>query len=319
MSLDGARRVLEIEARALSEVAGRLDEGFVRAVDTLFGCRGRVVVTGMGKSGIIGRKISATFSSTGTPSFFLHAAEALHGDLGRLVPDDVLVALSYSGETEELRRLLDTVKRLGIPLITLTGSCASTLAQASEVVIDVSVPQEACPLGLAPTASTTAMLAVGDALAMALLEKKGFTADDYAALHPGGDLGVKLRRVEDVMHTGAQVPRVNSGTPIPDVIYEMSRKGLGLTTVVEEGDRLAGFISDGDLRRFFQRQGDRALSLTACDCMTRTPVTISRRELVTSALHLMESRKITALPVVDQTGKLQGVVHIHDLWTTQMF
>jgi arabinose-5-phosphate isomerase len=311
--------VLEIEARALSEVAGRLDKGFVRAVDTLFGCRGRVVVTGMGKSGIIGRKISATFSSTGTPSFFLHAAEALHGDLGRLVPNDVLVALSYSGETEELLRLLDTVKRLGIPLITLTGQPGSTLARASEVVIDVGVPQEACPLGLAPTASTTAMLAVGDALAMALLEKKGFTEDDYAALHPGGDLGVKLRRVEDVMHRGAQVPRVNSKTPIPDVIYEMSRKGLGLTTVVEEGDRLAGFISDGDLRRFFQRQGDRALSLTASDCMTPSPVTISRRELATRALHLMEFRKITALPVVDTEGRLEGVVHIHDLWTTQMF
>jgi arabinose-5-phosphate isomerase len=311
--------VLEIEARALSEVAGRLDKGFVRAVDTLFGCPGRVVVTGMGKSGIIGRKISATFSSTGTPSFFLHAAEALHGDLGRLVPNDVLVALSYSGETEELLRLLDTVKRLGIPLITLTGQPGSTLARASEVVIDVGVPQEACPLGLAPTASTTAMLAVGDALAMALLEKKGFTEDDYAALHPGGDLGVKLRRVEDVMHRGAQVPRVNSKTPVPDVIYEMSRKGLGLTTVVEEGDRLAGFISDGDLRRFFQRQGDRALSLTASDCMTPSPVTISRRELATRALHLMEFRKITALPVVDTEGRLEGVVHIHDLWTTQMF
>jgi arabinose-5-phosphate isomerase len=319
MSLDSARRVLEIEAKALSEVAHRLDKGFVRAVDTLFGCRGRVVVTGMGKSGIIGRKISATFSSTGTPSFFLHAAEALHGDLGRLVPDDVLVALSYSGETEELLRLLDTVKRLGIALITLTGNRASTLAQASEVVIDVGVPQEACPLGLAPTASTTAMLAVGDALAMALLEKKGFTEDDYAALHPGGDLGVKLRRVEDVMHTGAQVPRVNSLTPIPDVIYEISRKGLGLTTVVEEADRLAGFISDGDLRRFFQRHGDRALSLTASDCMTGTPATIGRRELATKALHLMESRKITALPVVDPEGRLEGVVHIHDLWTTQMF
>jgi arabinose-5-phosphate isomerase len=319
MSLKIARRVLDIEARALGEVARRLDEGFVRAVDSLFGCQGRVVVTGMGKSGIIGRKISATFSSTGTPSFFLHAAEALHGDLGRLVPGDVLVALSYSGETEELLRLLDTVKRLAIPLITLTGNRASTLAQASEVVLDVGVPQEACPLGLAPTASTTAMLAVGDALAMALLEKKGFTEDDYAALHPAGGLGVKLRRVEDVMHTGAEVPSVNTGTPIPDVIYEMSRKGLGLTAVVREGGQLVGFISDGDLRRFFQRQGDRALGLTASDCMTLTPVSIGRRELATHALHLMESRKITALPVVDPEGRLEGVVHIHDLWTTGMF
>ena len=317
--MERARRVLEIEARALSEVAARLDEGFVRAVDTLFVCQGRVVVTGMGKSGIIGRKISATFSSTGTPSFFLHAAEALHGDLGRLAPGDVLVALSYSGETEELLRLLDTVGRLGIPLIILTGNRASTLAQASEVAIDIGVSQEACPLGLAPTASTTAMLAVGDALAMALLEKKGFTENDYAALHPGGELGVKLRLVEDVMHTGAQIPRVNPETPIPDVIYEMSRKGLGLTTVVEEGDRLTGFISDGDLRRFFQERGESALGLTASDCMTRSPLTIGRRELATRAVHLMESRKITALPVVDSEGRLEGVVHIHDLWTTQVF
>jgi arabinose-5-phosphate isomerase len=319
MSLESARKVLEIEARALSELIGRLDDGFVRAVDALLGCQGRVVVTGMGKSGIIGQKISATFSSTGTPSFFLHPAEALHGDLGRLVRNDVLVALSYSGETEELLRLLDTVKRLGVPLIALTGNPASTLGQASDVVIDVGIRQEACPLGLAPTASTTAMLAMGDALAMAVLEKKGFTEEDYAALHPGGGLGVKLRRVENVMHTGEQVPRVSSGSPIPDVIYEMSRKGLGLTTVVGEGDRLLGFISDGDLRRFFQREGSYALGLTAADCMTRTPLTIGRRELATSALHLMESRKITALPVVDQAGNLEGVVHIHDLWATQMF
>jgi len=291
----------------------------VRAVDILVGCQGRVVVTGLGKSGLVGQKISATLSSTGTPSFFLHAAEALHGDLGRLVCGDVLVALSYSGETEELLRLLDTVKRLGIPLISLTGSPASTLAQASDVVIDVGIGQEACPLGLAPTASTTAMLAMGDALAMAVLEKKGFTEDDYAALHPGGGMGVKLRRVENVMHTGERVPRVGSGTPISDVIYEMSRKGLGLTTVVGEGDLLVGFVSDGDLRRFFQREGNRALGLTAADCMTCTPLTIGRRELATSALRLMESRKITALPVVDQDGRLEGVVHIHDLWTTQMF
>lgn len=319
MSLESARKVLEIEAKALSELVDRLDDGFVCAVDTLLGCQGRVVVTGMGKSGIIGQKISATLSSTGTPSFFLHAAEALHGDLGRLVRNDVVLALSYSGETEEMLRLLDTVKRLGIPLITFTGNSASTLATASDVVIDVGIRQEACPLGLAPTASTTAMLAMGDALAMAVLERKGFTEDDYAALHPGGGIGVKLRRVENVMHSGEQVPRVNPGTPIPDVIYEMSRKGLGLATVVGERGRLAGFISDGDLRRFFQREGNRALSLTAADCMTQTPVTIDRRELATTALRLLESRKITALPVVDREGRLEGVIHIHDLWTTQMF
>lgn len=219
MSLETARKVLEIEAEALSELLERLDASFVRAVDLLFACRGRVVVAGMGKSGIIGQKISATLSSTGTPSFFLHPAEALHGDLGRLVAGDVLVALSYSGETEELLRLLDTVKRLAVPLISLTGNPASTLGQASEAVIDVGIRKEACPLGLAPTASTTAMLAMGDALAMALLERRGFDEEDYAALHPGGGLGVKLKRVENVMHSGEAVPRVQPDTGMTDVIY----------------------------------------------------------------------------------------------------
>jgi arabinose-5-phosphate isomerase len=319
MSLDIARKVLEIEAHAIRGLLGRLDERFVRAVDLLLACEGRVVVAGMGKSGLIGQKVSATLASTGTPSFFLHPAEALHGDLGRLVRRDVLLALSYSGETEELLRLLETVKRLAIPLITLTGNPRSTLAQASDAVLDVSIPQEACPLGLAPTASTTAMLAMGDALAMAVLERKGFTEEDYAALHPAGGLGVRLRRVENVMHTGEQIPRVRPTTPMKDVIYEMSRKALGLTTVVDANDRLVGFISDGDLRRFFEREGNRSLSLTAADCMTRTPLTIGRKELATRALNLMEARRITALPVVDSEGKLEGVVHIHDLWTTQMF
>ncbi len=319
MSLETARKVLEIEAKALSELVERLDASFERAADILLDCRGRVVVTGMGKSGIVGQKISATLSSTGTPSFFLHPAEALHGDLGRLVRKDAVLALSYSGETEELLRLLETIKRLALPLITLTGGLSSTLAQASEVVIDVGIRQEACPLGLAPTASTTAMLAMGDALAMALLEKRGFKEDDYAALHPGGGLGVRLKRVENVMHTGAQMPRVAPQTPVSDVIYEVSKKGLGHAAVTGEDERLVGFISDGDLRRFFQREGNRALSLTAADCMTRSPVTISRKELATRALNLMESRKITSLPVVDEAGRLEGVVHIHDLWTTQMF
>ena len=319
MSLEIARKVLEIEARALAELVDRLDQSFNQALEILFSCPGRVVVTGMGKSGLIGQKISATFSSTGTPSFFLHPAEALHGDLGSLVRNDVLVALSYGGETEELLRLLETVKRLAIPLITLTGNKNSTLAVASDAVIDVGIRQEACPLGLAPTASTTAMLAMGDALAMALLEKRGFKEEEYAALHPAGRLGVKLRRVENVMHTGDQVPSVEPRTRMPDVIYEMSKKGLGIAAVVEDGDRLVGIISDGDLRRFFQREGNRALSLTAGDCMTREPTTIGRGELATRALNLMEARKITSLLVVDPAGRLEGVVHIHDLWETQMF
>jgi arabinose-5-phosphate isomerase len=319
MSLETARKVLEIEARTLGDLVGRLDERFLRAVELIYSCHGRVVVTGMGKSGIIAQKISATFSSTGTPSFFLHPAEAIHGDLGRLVADDVVVALSYTGETEEILRLLDSLKRLAIPLITLTGNPASVLAQTSDVVIDVSIREEACPLGLAPTASTTAMLAMGDALAMALLERRGFNEEDYAALHPGGGLGVKLRRVENVMHAGEQIPRVAPSATMPDVIYEMSKKGLGLTAVVEPGDRLVGFISDGDLRRFIQREGNRALAMVAADCMTRTPTTIGPKELATKALNLMEARKITALPVVDAQGKLEGIVHIHDLWRTEMF
>ena len=319
MSLELARKVLQIEARALSDLADRLDDRFNEAVDILFECRGRVVVAGMGKSGLIGQKISATLSSTGTPSFFLHPAEALHGDLGRLVTGDVLLALTYSGETEELLRLLDTVKRLGIPLIVLTGSKGSTLAQASDVMMDASISREACPLGLAPTASTTAMLALGDALAMALLERRGFSEEDYATLHPGGGIGVRLRRVENVMHTGDAVPRVRPDTPMPQVIYEMSRKGLGLAIVVDEGRRLAGLISDGDLRRFLEREGGRALERRASDCMTRSPVTISPKELATQALGLMEARRITSLPVVEAGGVLAGVVHIHDLWRIGMF
>ena len=319
MSLNTAKRVLEIEAQAIKDLVGRLDERFERAVEALYACRGRVVVAGMGKSGLVGQKISATFSSTGTPSFFLHPAEALHGDLGRLVANDVLVALSYGGETEELVRLLDTVKRLGIPLIALTGNPTSTLAQASDVVIDVGIHQEACPLGLAPTASTTAMLAVGDALAMALLERRGFKEEDYAALHPGGGLGVRLRRVENVMRTGEQVPQVDPSAALPDVIYEISKKGLGHAAVVEHDGRLAGVISDGDLRRLFQREGSGALERTAADFMTRAPVTIGREELATRALNIMEARRITSLMVVDSEGKLEGVVHIHDLWSTQMF
>ena len=319
MSLETARKVLEIEARTLAELPKRLDQNFVKAVETLLACRGRVVVTGMGKSGIIAQKISATLSSTGTPSFFLHPAEALHGDLGRLVSGDAVLALSYAGETEEILRLLDTIKRLAIPLVSMTGKTLSTLAQSSDVVIDASVREEACPLGLAPTASTTAMLAMGDALAMALLERRGFKEEDFAALHPAGGLAVRLRRVENVMHVGDEVPWVAPEALLPDVIYEMSKKGLGLAAVVGEDGRLAGIISDGDLRRFFQREGNQALSLPARDCMSPHPVTIGRSELATRALNLMEARRITALLVVDGSGKLEGVVHIHDLWRTEMF
>lgn len=318
-SLATAKRVLQIEADAITGLIGRLDERFEKAVELVFACKGRVVVTGLGKSGLIGRKIAATFSSTGTPSLFLHAADALHGDLGMLTSDDVLLAISQSGETEELVELLESVKRLGIHLITLTAQARSTIASASDVVLDIAVKEEACSLNLAPTASTAAALAMGDALAISLLERRGFKEEDFAALHPGGRLGKKLRRVEGMMHSGDDAPRVLSTAKMPDVIYEMSRKGLGLAAVTEPDGRLLGIITDGDLRRMMQSRKQNVLDLLAADCMTRNPVTLPRTELAASALRLMEEKKITSVLVVDEKGRLEGVVHIHDLWTLQLF
>jgi arabinose-5-phosphate isomerase len=318
MSRDTARKVLEIEARAILDLLPRLGESFDRAVEVLFACAGRVVVTGMGKSGLIGQKISATFSSTGTPSLFLHPAEAIHGDLGRIVKGDAVLAVSHSGDTAEILALVPTTKRLGAPLVVLSGNPRSPLASAADVHLDVSIREEACPLGLAPTASTTAALAMGDALAMALLERRGFTVDDFAVLHPGGRLGKKLLRVEDVMHTGDEVPRVAVDTRMKDVLFEMTRKRLGFTTVADGGGKLAGIISDGDLRRQMERHGYTLLDRTAGECMTREPVLIGRRELATAALDVMEARKITALVVVDAAGAVEGVVHLHDLWKTEM-
>ena len=319
MSLETARRVLRIEAQAIEGLLSRLDARFDKAVELLFGCKGRVVVTGMGKSGLIGRKIAATFSSTGTPSLFLHPAEALHGDLGILVREDVLLAVSYGGETEEIIALLDTIKRLKIPLITLTGNARSTLAAASDVVLDVAVKEEACSLNLAPTASTAASMALGDALAIALLERRGFSPGDFAALHPGGRLGKKLLRVENLMHAGNALPRVDVSAKMPDVIYEMSAKGLGMTTVVQNSNRLAGIFTDGDLRRLMQKRKGDCLELTAGECATRNPVTIAPGELASAALNLMEQRKITSVVVVDDEKRILGVVHLHDLWTLELF
>jgi arabinose-5-phosphate isomerase len=318
-ALATAKRVLRIESEAIAGLSERLDERFEKAVELLFECKGRVVVTGLGKSGLIGRKIAATFASTGTPSFFLHASEALHGDLGVLATDDVLLAISSSGETEELVELLEAVKRLRIRLITLTAKLRSTVALASDIVLDIAVKEEACSLNLAPTASTAAALAMGDALAIALLERRGFKEEDFAALHPGGRLGNKLRRVESVMHSGEDAPRVLATANMPDVIYEMSRKGLGLAAVTDAGGRLLGIITDGDLRRVMQKRKENVLDLAAGDCMTRNPVTLPRTELAASALRLMEEKKITSVLVVDGGGKLEGVVHIHDLWTLQLF
>jgi len=329
--------VVRIEAAALKALADRLAgpmaKAFEQAIEMLYGCGGRVVVTGMGKSGLVARKIAATLSSTGTPALFLHPAEAVHGDLGMLVRGDVVLALSSSGETEEIVALLPTIKRLGLCLIAMTGDALngrvggggaratqtklSTLARAADVALDCSVAQEACSLGLAPTASTTTMLALGDALAMALAERRGFKEEDFADLHPGGKLGKKLARVGSLMHSGDAVPRVMPTTRMHEVIYEMSRKGLGLTTVVK-GEKLVGVISDGDLRRLLERRGKDILDLTAGECMTRNPKTIHRDEFAVTALNTMEQKKITSLVVVDGHGRLEGIVHLHDLWGTQM-
>ena len=352
--------VVRIEALALNaladRIAGPMAAAFERAVDLMFCCAGRVVVTGMGKSGIIARKIAATLSSTGTPALYLHPVEALHGDLGMVVRGDVLLALSASGETEEILALLATTKRLQVPLITMTGDeiCGdrgrrdshpskgtsggkasfvvaeanskskavggrthSTLASAADVALDCSVAQEACALGLAPTASTTTMLALGDALAVALSERRGFKEEDFANLHPGGKLGKRLARVESLMHTGDALPRVAPSTRMPDVIYEMSRKKLGVTAVVE-GEQLVGIISDGDLRRLLEKRGKDVMDLTAAEAMTSSPKTIAKHEFAATAIAMMEEKKITSLVVVDDTMRVEGIVHLHDLWGTEM-
>jgi arabinose-5-phosphate isomerase len=374
--------VVRIEAEALralaDRIAGPMAEAFQRAVDLLFCCAGRVVVTGMGKSGLIARKIAATFSSTGTPALYLHPVEALHGDLGMIVRGDVVLALSASGETEEILALLATIKRLRVRLITMTAdeivarapspanaranvtaragaqksmskrtrsvtqseikskakskaagggarstqasstqSQLSTLAAAADVALDCSIAEEACSLGLAPTASTTTMLALGDALAVTLSERRGFKEEDFANLHPGGKLGKRLARVESLMHTGDALPCVTPQTKMPDVIYEMSRKKLGVTAVIE-GEKLVGIISDGDLRRLLEKRGKDVMDLTAGEAMSHDPKTVGAREFAATALAMMEEKKITSLMVVDARGKLQGIVHLHDLWTTEL-
>ena len=317
VDLTFARKVLQTEADAIRALIGRLDDRFAQAVRLLLDCRGRVIVTGMGKSGIICRKIAATLSSTGTAAFFLHPAEAIHGDLGVIQADDVVVALSNSGETEELVRLLETIKRLGARLITISGNDTSTLAQASDVALDCMISEEACPMNLVPTASTTAALALGDALAMTLLVAKGFREEDFANLHPGGKLGKRLMRAGQLMHEGDRLPAVAMTAPMREVVEEMSRKGLGMTCVVE-GGHLAGIITDGDLRRQM-RDSVNLLERTAGDVMTRNPVTIERGALAAEVLHLLEERKITSIVVLDSHGQVEGVVHLHDLWRTEMF
>jgi arabinose-5-phosphate isomerase len=316
-----ARKVLQTEAAAILALVDRLDHRFDGAISLLRHCRGRVILTGMGKSGIICRKIAATLTSTGTAAVFLHPAEARHGDLGMIQSDDVVVALSYSGETDEVLLLLETIRRLGAKLIAITGGARSTLAQAADVVLDCSVTEEACPMNLVPTASTTAALAIGDALAMTLLVEKGFREEDFANLHPGGKLGKRLMRVENLMHSGKQCPVVRADARMRDVIYEMSSKGLGMTCVVDaDAETLLGIITDGDLRRRMERGGE-ILDLRASDVMTRHPVAIPRTMLAAAALNIMEQRKITSL-IVEEPGapqRVAGVLQIHDLWRMEMF
>ena len=316
--------LVRTEAAALLALADRLEgsmsAAFARAVDLILHCgesNGRVVVTGMGKSGIIAQKIAATLSSTGSPALFMHPAEAVHGDLGMLLRGDVVIALSASGETEEILRLLATLKRKGDALISFCCNLSSTLAQASNVALDCSVEREACGLNLAPTASTTAMLALGDALAIAVSLQKGFRAEDFAELHPGGKLGKRLARVSDLMHTGDAIPVVLPVTLMTEVIFEMSSKKLGLTTVQQDG-QLRGVISDGDLRRLLEREGGAALQITAGEAMNRTPRTIAPSEFAATALAILEERKITSLIAVDPAGMVAGVLHLHDLWGVEL-
>ena len=309
-----ARRVLEIEAAAIRSLADGLDDGFDAAVALLHGTTGRVVVTGIGKSGIVGQKIAATLASTGTAAFFLHPAEAIHGDLGMILAGDVVLALSHSGETEEVVALLPHVRRRGAKLVALTGRRGSTLGREADAVVEAAIREEACPLNLAPTASTAAQLAMGDALAMAISVEKGFRPEDFAALHPGGKLGKRFLKVSDLMHVGTDVPLVPASAPMKDVVYEMSKKRLGITGVVDGDGRLAGVVSDGDLRRLLEREGERAWGADAAGAMNRAPKTISASAFATEALRLMEERKITSLFIVSAEGRPQGIVHLHDLW-----
>jgi arabinose-5-phosphate isomerase len=313
-----AKRVLEVEAAAILGLIAHLDDTFVEVVEELNSSTGRVVTMGLGKSGIICKKVSATLASTGTPSFFLHPAEAIHGDLGMIVRGDIVLAISNSGETEELVRLLPNIKRIGAKIVAITGNPTSTLAKDADYHLSAAISKEACPLGLAPTASTTATLALGDALAMALLLRKGFKEEDFAFLHPGGKLGKRFLRVHDLMHSGEDIPVVNAATSMHDVIYEMSKKGFGITAVIDANRRLLGVISDGDLRRLLQKD-EQILRKTAGDSMKRNPQTIEENELASAALQIMEQRKITSLFVTDDELRLQGIIHLHDLWGLELF
>jgi arabinose-5-phosphate isomerase len=317
-ALAEARRVIEVEAAAILGLLEHLDGTFVEVVEQINASSGRVITMGVGKSGIICKKISATLASTGTPSFFLHPTEALHGDLGMIVAGDIVLAISNSGETEELTRLIPTIKRIGATIVGISGKPASTLATSADFHLSAAVSEEACPLGLAPTASTTATLALGDALAMALLRRKGFREEDFALLHPGGKLGKRFLRVKDLMHGGDSLPVVRLDTSMHDVIYEMSKKGFGIAVVVDAEGKMQGVISDGDLRRLLVKD-EQVLRRTAGESMKRGGATIDSAELASAALQLMEERKITSLFIADEAGRVEGIIHLHDLWGLELF
>jgi arabinose-5-phosphate isomerase len=316
--LAAAGEVLEIEAAAVRALAGRLDDDFVRAVDLIYRTKTRIIVLGMGKSGLVGRKIAATLASCGTPAMFVHPAEAGHGDLGIILKNDVILAVSYSGETREIVDLLGFIKRIGVKLICLTGNRHSRIARYSDIVLDGGVDREAGPSGIIPTASSTAALALGDALALAVMMRKGLGERDFALVHPKGALGRKLLRVETLMHKGNDIPRVGTDAPMAEAVEEMTRKRLGMTCVVHPDGTLAGIITDGDLRRMIRRHKTSLLKRTAIEGMTSGPVTIGRNDLATEALNLMERKKITSLVVLAGDGRVEGVIHLHDLWRTEM-
>jgi len=313
------KEVLEIEAKAVNDLSLHLDESFVHAVELLSNAKSRVIVTGMGKSGLVGRKIAATLASCGTPAMFIHPAEAGHGDLGMIIKDDILLAISYSGETKEIVGLLDFIKRIGIKLICITGNKNSKIAKYSDIVLDAKVEKEAESSGLIPTASSTAALALGDALAIALMKEKGFNEEDFAFVHPKGQIGKKLLKIKDLMHKGQQIPCVSLDIPMNHVLEEMSRKKLGMTCVVNKQDKIVGVITDGDLRRMLQKFGESLMYKSAQDCMTPNPITVEKGDLATKALNIMEEHKITSLVITNKDKKIEGIIHLHDLWRTEMF
>ncbi|MEA2004745.1 MAG: KpsF/GutQ family sugar-phosphate isomerase [Acidobacteriota bacterium] len=313
------KEVLEIEAKAVNDLSLHLDESFAQAVELLSNAKSRVIVSGMGKSGLVGRKIAATLASCGTPAMFIHPAEAGHGDLGMILKEDILIAISYSGETKEIVDLLDFIKRIGIKLICITGNKNSKIAKYSDIVLDAKVEKEAESSGLVPTASSTAALALGDALAIALMKEKGFNEEDFAFVHPKGQIGKKLLKIKDVMHKGQQIPCVSLDTPMNHVLEEMSRKKLGMTCVVNKQEKMVGVITDGDLRRMLQKFGESLIYKSAQDCMTPNPITIKKEDLATKALYIMEEHKITSLVITNKDKKIEGIIHLHDLWRTEMF